>query len=403
MSTHQDTKTANANKSAISAEYVVVGGGMVGSAMALGLAKQGKQIVLIEAFPAREFAIEQGPDLRMSALALASVQLLDNLGAWEHIAALRVQSYNALSVWDKPWAKTAFHAHEVKQTRLGYFVENRITQLGLTHALLAYANVTILHTKVDTADTQGGIVRCEDGRIVHADWIIAADGVHSGIRKQAGIGTVAWDYEQQALGISIQSTYADEATADIAQGLTWQAFTPDGPQAFLPMHDNHASLVWYHHPQRIAELKALTPAALKDEICASFSPYLQEQVTDFTVLDKASFGLLRMHAKRYLQDKVILIGDAAHSINPLAGQGVNLGFADVACLLETIEHKRSLARSYELPRKHANLQMMTAMDALYHLFSNRNPLLNTLRNTGLFLADKGGFAKQAVIKKAMGL
>ena len=399
----QKTKSSNTTKPAISAEYVVVGGGMVGSAMALGLAKQGKQVVLIEAFPAREFAIDQAPDLRMSALALASVQLLDNLGAWEHIAALRVQSYNALSVWDKPWAKTVFHAHEVKQTRLGYFVENRITQLGLTQALTDYSNVTILHTKVDRADTLEGWVYCEDGSVVNAEWISAADGVHSAIRKQAGIGTVAWDYEQQALGISITSTYADERTAQQAQGMTWQAFTPDGPQAFLPMHNNHASLVWYHHPQRIAELKALEPAALKTEICASFSPYLQEQVVDFTVLDKASFGLMRMHAKRYIQDKVILIGDAAHSINPLAGQGVNLGFADVACLLATIEQKRPLARAYELPRKHANLQMMTAMDTLYHLFSNRNPLLSTLRNTGLFLADKGGAAKQAVIKKAMGV
>jgi 2-octaprenyl-3-methyl-6-methoxy-1,4-benzoquinol hydroxylase len=381
------------------AEYIVVGGGMVGSAAALGLAQLGHSVVLLEAFPANAFAPEQAPDLRMSALALASVQLLDDMGAWEHIKAMRYQPYSHLAVWEDTWAKTTFVAAEVGHDVLGYFVENRVTQLGLTQSLMAEANVTIVHAKAKQVNITKGEVVLDNGDSCQGDWIIAADGVHSLVRKQAGIATSGCEYDQQAMGITVRNHYADEQQAQQAQQLTWQAFKPSGPVAFLPMHDNHASLIWYDSPQRLAELEQLDNTELKDAIQAHFP----DQVGDFTVLDKARFPLSRMHAQRYVKERMILIGDAAHAINPLAGQGVNLGFADVRCLLDAVADNKSLLRHYQLPRQAANRQMIHAMDGLYHLFSNHNLLLKPLRNLGLFVAQRGGWAKQQVIKHAMGL
>jgi 2-octaprenyl-3-methyl-6-methoxy-1,4-benzoquinol hydroxylase len=372
---------------------------MVGSAAALGLAQLGYQVVLLEAFPAAEFAPEQKPDLRMSALAHASVQLLDDLGAWEAIQALRVQPYTHLSVWEADWSETTFSATEVGHEILGYFAENRITQLGLAATIAKQPNITVLNTQAVRVNSVAGKVWCADGQVIQADWIIAADGAQSQVRQQSGIATVGWQYDQQAMGITVKNYYRDDVYAERAQATTWQQFLPSGPVAFLPMHDQHASLIWYDDPQVLMELKTLDDAALKARIKAHFPAVVGE----FSIIDKAVFPIHRMHAQQYIKDKVILIGDAAHAINPLAGQGVNLGFADVACLLKALANEQSLHRHYELPRRIANGQMMTAMDGFYHLFSNHNPVLKPLRNIGLFLAQRGGWAKKHVIKKAMGL
>ena len=381
------------------AEYIVVGGGMVGSAAALGLAQLGHSVIVLEAFPAKEYSSEQGPDLRMSALAMASVQLLDDLGAWSHIQTMRVQPYSSLAVWEETWAKTQFDASEVGQSLLGYFVENRITQLGLAQAMQADEHITILNDKASSIDSSKAVVRTESGKLLTGDWVIAADGVHSQVRKQTGIATVGWEYDQQAMGINVRNHYASEEQAQAAQALTWQAFKPSGPVAFLPMHEHYASLIWYDSPQRLAELEMMTPQELTQAIKAHFPA----EVGEFEILNQARFPLVRMHAQQYVKDKVILIGDAAHAINPLAGQGVNLGFADVRCLLNVIAEQKSLKRYYQLPRQAANAQMMNSMDVLYHLFSNTNAILKPLRNLGLFLAQRGGLAKRQVIKHAMGL
>ncbi len=381
------------------AEYIVVGGGMVGSAAALGLAQLGHSVIVLEAFPASEFASDQGPDLRMSALAIASVQLLDDLGAWEYITAMRVQPYSSLAVWEENWAKTQFDASEVGQSLLGYFVENRITQLGLAQAMEDEELITVMHDKASSIDSSNAVVQTESGKRLQGNWIIAADGVHSQVRKQTGIATVGWEYDQQAMGITVRNHYASAEHAQAAQALTWQAFKPSGPVAFLPMHEQYASLIWYDSPQRLAELEKMS----EQELAHAIKAYFPAEVGEFEVLNKARFPLVRMHAQQYVKDTVILIGDAAHAINPLAGQGVNLGFADVRCLLDVIAEQKSLKRYYQLPRQAANRQMMNSMDVLYHLFSNTNVILKPLRNLGLFLAQRGGLAKRQVIKHAMGL
>jgi 2-octaprenyl-3-methyl-6-methoxy-1,4-benzoquinol hydroxylase len=384
-------------------QYVVVGGGMVGTAMALGLARLDKDVVLIEAFPAPAFEPSQPPDLRMSALAQASVEFLTDLGAWQHIETMRTRPYTGLAVWEHPLARTEFHAADIGAQRLGVFVENRITQLGLGAALAQYDNCRVIHSTVLSSDAKTGRVICTDGTHIKAQTIIAADGVKSGVREAAGITTQGWHYDQQALGITIKNHYSDVESENRGQSLTWQQFMPSGPLAFLPMHEDYASLVWYDTPERINELKILAEQADKSDLHAAIRARFPNDLGEFEVLDCASFPLSRMHAVRYIKHNVILIGDAAHAINPLAGQGVNIGFQDVKCLLEVIAHEGNIVTEYEKPRQRANLQMMTAMDGFYVAFSNTNPVLKALRNIGLFGADKGGKLKHAVMKKAMGI
>lgn len=383
----------------IQTQYLVVGGGMVGTAMALGLARMDKRVVLLEAFPAEPFEPSQPPDLRMSALAEASVEFLTDLGAWSAIESKRIRPYSSLAVWDHPLARTEFQAQDIGAERLGVFVENRITQLGLSQTLLDYDNCIVINAKAIETDARSGTVVCDDNTQIIAQHIIAADGVHSSVRKAAGITTQGWQYGQQALGITIQTEYDTELAQTHAQQMTWQQFTPSGPLAFLPMHENYASLVWYDSPERITQLSQLSNAALHDEIVQHFPP----EVGKFTVLNATAFPLTRMHAVRYIKHKVTLIGDAAHAINPLAGQGVNLGFQDVKCLLDVIRQEGNWISDYEKPRQRANLLMTSAMDGFYFAFSNHNPVLKAVRNLGLFTADRGGKLKHAVMKKAMGI
>ena len=227
------------------------------------------------------------------------------------------------------------------------------------------------------------------------------------VRAAANIGVQGWQYSQQALGIQIK-------TYDVQQDITWQQFTPDGPMAFLPLYDGFASLVWYNSANEIKQLKSLSKEKLKQHIVQHFPADL----TDFEILDVASFPLTRMHANQYFKGSTVLIGDAAHTINPLAGQGVNLGFKDVAVLLDIIRKELAInepavilqpnnycdwLKKYEESRRRDNLMMMSAMDLLYSLFSNRNTPFELLRNLGLKLANNAGPIKNNVMKYAMGL
>jgi 2-octaprenyl-3-methyl-6-methoxy-1,4-benzoquinol hydroxylase len=206
-----------------------------------------------------------------------------------------------------------------------------------------------------------------------------------------------WQYSQQVLAIQIKTHGAQ-------QDITWQQFTPSGPVAFLPLYDGYASLVWYQQSDYIRQLKNLPKQKLKEQILVNFP----SELGDFDVLELASFPITRMHAHQYVKNNVVLIGDAAHSINPLAGQGVNLGFKDVAELLEGFSHTALVddpnrLHTYEKKRRRDNLIMMSAMDVIYTTFSNHNFVLNVLRNVGLKLANKSGPIKRQVMKYAMGL
>ena len=390
-------------------DFCVVGGGMVGSAMVLGLAKLGFKVAIIEPSMPEPFEPEQPPDMRVAAISLTSETLLQDLGAWTHIQNMRVCPYKRLSVWDKPSCRTDFDCAALKQPHLGHIIENRLVQLGLHTAIISDHNVVFYENlKVtDITYTDVSQVTLENGLVIQAKILIGADGGNSMIRDAANIGVQGWQYAQQALGIQIK-------TYGVQQDITWQQFTPDGPMAFLPLYDGFASLVWYHSAEDIKHLKSLSKEKLKQHIVHHFPADLQ----DFEVLDVAGFPLTRMHANQYFKGNTVLIGDAAHTINPLAGQGVNLGFKDVSALLGVISeelashdrtttlnssHYNKWLKKYEIARRRDNLVMMSAMDLLYSTFSNSNMPIKLLRNLGLKLANHAGPIKISAMKYAMGL
>ncbi|MEC9024743.1 MAG: FAD-dependent monooxygenase, partial [Pseudomonadota bacterium] len=309
-------------------DFCINGGGMVGAALALGLAQQQFKVAVIEPYLPAPFNAETGPDLRVSAISEASVTLLKALGAWEHIAAMRVKPYTGLSVWDDPAHRTDFTAQSIDMPQLGFFVENRLLQLGCHHALKQFDNVELItgQTVQDIQLTNTAKVSLSNGRTIEASWLVGADGANSQVRKAAGIGTTGWQYAQQAMGITIKMENAVEP-------VTWQQFTSSGPKAFLPMFDNFASLVWYDSPDELKRIKSLKASQLESEILKTFPDELTRNGNSFSVIDKAIFPLTRSHANHYVKGCCALVGDAAHTINPLAGQGVNLGFKDVETFL----------------------------------------------------------------------
>jgi 2-octaprenyl-3-methyl-6-methoxy-1,4-benzoquinol hydroxylase len=388
-------------------DVCIVGGGMVGSVCALGLAQLGLSVALIERYKPAAYSPEQAPDLRVSAISYNSERYFQELGVWSDIEQMRLCPYRRLSVWENPKARTDFNCVDIGVSHLGHIVENRIIQLALHNACSKLPNIHCFWQQdIQSLELQPWVkVVLTNQQIIEAKIIIGADGLNSQVRLSANIGVQGWQYTQHAMGINIK-------IAAEQQDITWQQFTAQGPLAFLPLYGQHAALVWYNHPNKINQLKSLSNAQLKQQIIAHFPPDLM----DFEIIDFASFPLTRMHANQYVKNNVVLIGDAAHSINPLAGQGVNLGFKDVEALVEVfakqfekIKNTQQTAgqsgawlQEYEKRRRADNLLMMSVMDSLYMAFGNDLAPIKLLRNIGLTLADRAGPLKTKAMKYAMG-
>lgn len=388
-------------------DFCVVGGGMVGSALALGLEKMGFSIALIEEYPPAPFAPEQKPDMRVSAINLASEELLNSLGAWRHIQTMRSCVYRRLSVWDDQQCRTDFDSHSIGKSHLGHIIENRLMQLALHQEIENCANIKCFFgqgvNSIESSENQSSLI-LTSGEGITSKLLIGADGGRSMVRQSAKIGSQGWQYKQQVFAVNIKTNQPQ-------QDITWQQFTPQGPLAFLPLYENYACLIWYTHSKQVHALKSMSSQQLKQNIEQTFPT----ELCDFEILSTASFPLTRMHANQYVKGNTALIGDAAHTINPLAGQGVNLGFKDVAVLLEQLNQTakqkghasvlkdQAWLLEYEKLRRRDNLTMMSAMDLLYGTFSNDILPLKLLRNLGLKLANNAGPLKTQALKYAVGL
>ena len=404
-------------------DLIIVGAGLAGAALAAGASKYPLRIALIEANPIRmgwppsEPGID-GYDARVSALTLASQELLVDVGVWDEIVSRRARAYTDMHVWDaEGTGNIHFNAAEVGQGALGHIIENRLVNAALLNAVQMSGRVHCLGeiaVKELQQSAEGYGLSLADGRLLNADLIVAADGAMSRIREWAGFETREWAYGHKAIACTVKSEKAHQDTA-------WQRFLPSGPLAFLPLGDTDAeslgdsekdrycSIVWSSVPEKADALMAMEDVEFKLALGEAFEHTLGNVDA---VSKRFCFPLRQRHAIDYFKPGLALIGDAAHSIHPLAGQGINLGFQDVTALLKELgratERKLSIGdsevlRRYQRLRKGDNLAMMAAMDGFKYLFAQDAMPLRLLRNTGMKLLDQVEPIKRQVIKQAMGL
>ena len=385
-------------------DVIIVGGGMVGAAVACALGDSDLSVALIEQTMPEAFSAEQPHDLRVSALSIASQQILQTVGAWDAVVAMRLCPYKRMRVWETA-GDTEFNSDAIAYEALGNIVENRVTQLALLQRAQTFSNVDFLcpTTIGQLSYIAGkGSVELADGKVLSGKVIVGADGGQSRVRQTVGLGVTSWDYQQHAMVIYIETDYEQ-------QDITWQRFVPTGPQAFLPLTGHYGSIVWYNTPDEVRRLKALADTELLTELTATFPDCLGKVNK---ILGVASFPLKRQHAQEYVKQGVALVGDAAHMINPLAGQGVNIGLLDAAMLAEVLIDASNKGKNiadiavlkrYERLRRNENLKMMTVMDLFYRVFSNQLMPVKFLRNLGLGLAERITPLKNKVMRGAMGL
>ncbi len=392
----------------INTDVIVVGGGMVGSLTAAALGCCGLDVVLLEKNPPAEFNPLQH-DLRVSAVSFATERMFSAVGAWDNVHLMRACPFRRMLVWDdQSEASTLFNSADIGHQHLGHIVENRVLQLALWECLRSLENVRLLcpasieHLEVDTARA---VVTLGNQTKLTTPLVIAADGARSQIRELAGLGVTGESYDQHALVATV-------TTALSQQDITWQRFTPHGPQAFLPLTGNRASMVWYQSADYIAELKAMSGQCFLKAMQKEFPERLGELNE---VIGIGSFPLHWQHAEQYVAPRVALVGDAAHSVHPLAGQGVNMGMLDAAALVECVVGRyssnadigslRSL-RPYERWRKGNNAVMIKMLDGIHHAFQPDDSgagMLKLLRTAALNSVDRIRPLNSLCMKLAMGL
>lgn len=385
-------------------DAVVVGGGMVGTATALGLAKAGWLVALLEQQAPQVFEAKNPPDLRISAISCTSVGLLKQLGAWSAVMAMRTAAYRRLETWEWGSSLVVFDAASLGLSELGFMVENRILQLALWQQLAQCHNLVLrCPARLQSLKRLDGrwCLTLDSMEMLEACLVVAADGAQSQVRRLAAIGIDGWQYRQSCILITVD-------TGVPQQDITWQQFFPSGPRAFLPLYDQWASLVWYDNPQRIRQLQDMPPLLLEDKIAEAFPKRLGAVRVHAT----GAFPLVRRHAQRYVLPGLVLLGDAAHTINPLAGQGVNLGYRDVDVLLKVLSEAReqgedwsceSVLMRYQRQRRPDNLLMQSGMDLFYSIFSNHLEPLRVVRNLALMAVQRASNLKKHALKYALGL
>ena len=387
-------------------DIVIVGGGMVGAALVCALGNSPLKVAVLDRAPAAPLP-EKDYDPRVSAVTLASRALFENLGAWEGMEQQRVSPVREMRVWsDDDGGSIHFNAAEIGEPALAYIVENSVIQTALIERLHRFTNVHYL-CPVEIGDItladNGAAIVLRDGRLLQTRLLVGADGADSAVRRAAGIETHSLKLNQQG----IVATVATERPHD---QIARQRFLSTGPLAFLPLDEPHScSIVWSADSARAEQLLALDDVAFINELQIVFGDSLGAVQI---VSPRAAFPLTLSHAKAYTAPHLALIGDAAHTVHPLAGQGVNLGFLDAATLAEVLldaaaNHKdiggHAVLRRYERWRKGDNLAMISVTGGFKYLFGNDWPVVSQLRNWGLDLTNAATPVKNFIMRRASGL
>lgn len=389
-----------------SVDIAIVGGGMVGLALAAALKETDLRIAVIESREP-ESELQALPDVRVSALSRSSEVILRNLGAWQGIVERRAAPYAAMEVWEQDsFARIEFEAQQLAQPDLGHIVENRVIQLALLEQVKQQHNVTLyLPAQCQTLaiGEREAWITLDDGQALTAKLVVGADGANSWVRKQQDIPLTHWDYGHSAIVANIR-------TEDPHQSVARQIFTAQGPLAFLPLGDSHlCSIVWSTDPNRAERLVSMPEQEFNKALIAEFDHRLG---LCEVVGERFAFPLKMRYARDFVASRVALVGDAAHTIHPLAGQGVNLGLLDAASLAqEVIQLHRSgqdfgsqrHLRGYERWRKAEAAKMIAAMQGFKDLFEGDNPAKKLIRGLGMKLAGQLPGAKDEIMKRALGL
>lgn len=392
---------------------VVAGAGVAGLTVATLLANgrhaRSLNITVIDASPAPQYCVDADIALRVSAVSTGSAQLLESVGVWRHVTAARACPYDRMRVWDHTQpvdgpATIRFDAADFAVPQLGYIVEDLLLRDALARVLGAASVELRFEARIDGVEFTENTchVRLDDGTRLDADVVIAADGANSRVRAIAGIRTSDYPYGQTALVSHVTPERPHQHTA-------WQRFLPDGPLGLLPLSDGRVSIVWSTSEANAANAYAASDTSLGRTLTAASDGALGLLTAAGS---RAQFPLCARHANRYVQRHLALIGDAAHAIHPLAGQGANLGLRDAHALAQTInaalDHGEfpgdlPVLRRYERRQKGLNATMLHFMTGLNRLFTNDSALLRDLRTLGMRLFNYSGPIRARAVEVALGM
>jgi len=406
-------------------DVVIVGGGIVGTTLACLLEKGNLTVALLDAqsFDESRIALHQKQpefDARVSAITPASQSLFAEIGIWQDLCQRRVSPYTDMKVWDSDGTGSIhFSAGDINQAELGFIIENSVLQAALYQKLQSLENLELINPArvsdlnlLQINGQQRVQLRQDNGTKVSSRLIVAADGANSKIRQLANFSTREWDYQHTAIVTSVETELAHQDTA-------LQCFMETGPLAFLPLHQpkqnksndqqHYSSIVWSTLPEQSKQLMTLSD----EQFAGKLAQAMERRLGDVRCLGKRySFPLRQRHAINYVMDNIVLVGDAAHTIHPLAGQGVNLGLQDVQALAEelllALAKGRDYAdiavlRRYQRQRIGHNLSMMGLMEGFKHLFAQTALPTRWLRNWGMTKADSITVVKNTLARKAMGI
>lgn len=396
-------------------DVVIVGAGIVGATLAALLAQKqacsNLSVALVDAGQFQSRPLLDDFDARVVAVSQSSRTILNDIGAWPIIDSMRACPYYEMSVWDgEGTGKIHFDADATPSQALGHICENSVVVSAL-HSLLKTQGKSIslfFDQRLDAIEQQGAHhqLRFENGLCLKAGLVIGADGAHSKLRSLAGVSTSEWDYQHKAIITTVKTEKPHQFCA-------WQRFSTQGPLAFLPLRKsqddhNYCSIVWSVDSHKADDLMALKDDAFGTALAREFEYRLGAVLK---VDRRMAIPLRQRFAKRYVQHGIALVGDAAHTIHPLAGQGVNLGISDVdtlaseierACLRGVAIEEPSTLRRYERKRQPQNLVAMASMEAFKRGFSSDSLTVKWLRNWGLNTVDRHPLIKNVFSKVASG-